>query len=538
MRIKALLFALFVVVNVLSQENKTSQIHGNFGFSGQSYLEDSLIGAPVVPEKFLMNSYGNVLFTKGYFTAGVRFEYYLNAVKGYDSRYNGIGIPYRFINYQHEKLNFTVGNFYEQFGSGLILRTYEDKDLGIDNSFDGVRVIYNLTDGITLKGLVGKQRFYYDHGDGIVRGLDGEFAINEIFNKWSESKFRITLGGSFVSKFQADENPVYILPENVAAGSGRISISGKGLLLKTEYAYKSQDPSADNKYIYKSGEGLMLTLNYSKKGFGLFLNAKRVDNMSFRSDRNAKLNDLMINYIPATAKTHTYMLAALYPYASQANGEMGVQGEINYRFSKKNILGKKYRIFLTCGYSQVNSIQKTDIYDGDGYTSNFFEIGDILYYRDIYAELEMKFSKKIKGTFHYYNQQYNKDVLQGVSGYGIIKSNIYVSDLTFKLKPRNTLRVELQYLQTKHDEGSWAMGLLEYSISPHWFFTVTDMYNYGNAQPEKQLHYYSGSFAYSYKSTRIQMGYGRVREGIICAGGVCRSVPASNGFTIFITSGF
>ncbi len=537
---KVLLFLALISqsVQLSAQDGKSGQIHGNFGLSGQTFMKDSLIGAPFVAEKYLMNTYGNVIFTKGKFTAGVRFESYLNALEGYDKRYNGIDMPYRFISYQHEKLNFTLGNFYEQFGSGLVLRTYEDKDLGIDNSLDGVRVEYRLIKGITIKGLVGKQRFYYEHGPGIIRGIDGEFSFNDFLQKYNASKLHITLGGSFVSKYQPDEDPVYILPENVGAGAGRISLFSGGFLLKAEYVYKSQDPSADNGYIYKPGEALLISMNYSKKGFGLFLNAKRVDNMSFRSDRNAKLGDLNINYIPATAKTHTYSLATLYPYASQTNGEMGVQGELNYRFKKGRGIGGKYGVFLSLGYSQVNGIQKIILVDGDGYSSNFFEIGDELYFRDINVEIEKRFNKKFKGIFHYYYQVYNKDVLQGLSGYGLIKSHIVITDISYKIKSRQSIRMEFQTLLTKQDKGDWAMALLEYSISPHWFFTVFDMYNYGNPDFEKRIHYYSGNFAYANKGTRIQLGYGRVWEGIICIGGVCRNVPASNGFNINITSSF
>ena len=32
------------------------------------------------------------------------------------------------------KVDFTVGNFYEQFGSGIVLRAYEEWALGIDNA--------------------------------------------------------------------------------------------------------------------------------------------------------------------------------------------------------------------------------------------------------------------------------------------------------------------------------------------------------------------------------------------------------------------
>ena len=38
--------------------------------------------------------------------------------------------------YTIDGLEITAGNFYEQFGSGLIFRSYEEKGLGIDNAMD------------------------------------------------------------------------------------------------------------------------------------------------------------------------------------------------------------------------------------------------------------------------------------------------------------------------------------------------------------------------------------------------------------------
>ena len=67
---------------------------------------------------------------------------YLNA-KDYDPQYRGNGIPFRFISYVSDGLEVTVGNYYEQFGGGLVLRTYEDKGLGVDNGLDGLRLKYS-----------------------------------------------------------------------------------------------------------------------------------------------------------------------------------------------------------------------------------------------------------------------------------------------------------------------------------------------------------------------------------------------------------
>jgi len=65
------------------------------------------------------------------FSAGLRYENYLNPLLGFDQRYKGNGIPYRFLTYKKDELEVTVGNYYEQFGSGIIFRTYESGDLAM-----------------------------------------------------------------------------------------------------------------------------------------------------------------------------------------------------------------------------------------------------------------------------------------------------------------------------------------------------------------------------------------------------------------------
>ena len=89
--------------------------------------------------------------------------------------------------------------------------------------------------------------------------------------------------------------------------------------------------------IYKPGEALFVNASYSQKGLGVLISAKRVDNMSFRADRTANLANLSINYLPDITKNHTYSLAAMYPYATQLNGESGVNTEITKKFEKNSV---------------------------------------------------------------------------------------------------------------------------------------------------------------------------------------------------------
>ncbi len=525
--------------NILAQ-NLPAEIHGSFVADGQYYFKDTLIGAPDVPSKFLFNGYGDITATKGNFRAGIRFESYEDVMLGYDARYKGSGIAHRYIGYTNDELDITVGNFYEQFGSGLILRAYWEPTLGYDNAIDGLRIKYNLYKGVYLKGLIGRQRFFFAKGPGIVRGADGEVQVNELLPSLSESKSRLTVGGSFVSKYQSDTDPTYKLPENVASWAGRLDFTRGKISVNAEYVYKYNDPSAINNYSYKFGDAMLLKTTYSQKGFGILLAAKRIDNMNFRSDRNANLNTLLINYLPALTKYHTYSLATIYPYSTQPNGEIGYEAEVNYSFKKGSMLGGEYGTNVVVNYSGANGLDTSKVEGKDIYKSDYGKMGTDIYYQDVSVEINKKISKSIKFTLLYANQVYDKDKLQaeGANKYGTVYAHLGVADITFKLSQKNSIRTELQTLQTEQDFGSWASALIEFSNSPHWFVAVGDQYNYGNDDKDKRIHYYIVNIAYVKNASRLSIGYGKQREGLFCVGGVCRQVPASNGITISISTSF
>lgn len=549
----SLLPVLFILLSITSFA-QDGRFTGNFQGDFQYYLDDSKINAASPDELMLMNSYANFSYASGKFSAGFRYEGYLNTLAGFpgeDGRNDGVGIPHRWAMFASDGLEITAGNFYEQFGNGLTLRSYEEKALGIDNSIDGIRVRYNPVMGVNLTGLVGKQRYYFDLGPGIVRGFDGEVAINDVIPKLMDKKLRFTLGGSFVSKYQEDADPVYKLPENVGISAGRVNVSYGLINLSTEYAYKINDPSGDNNFIYKPGQSFLSTATYSKKGLGILISTKWVDNMSFRSDRYASLTDLSINQLPEITKNHTYTLAAYYPYATQPNGEWGAQAEIIYKFKRKSLLGGKYGTIIALNYSRVHNIEKYAINDStpigakgtDGYNTSFFSIGDELFFQDINVELTKKISKKVKIALTYQNLTINNEILQQSDYHHTINANIAIADITYKFSSRRSLRGEFQGMfvgnddDGKQDKGDWAMGLLEFNI-PHFFFTVLDSWNYGNDDPNKRYHYYTLGLGYINGGSRIQLSYGKQRQGVMCVGGVCRTVPASNGVMLSISSTF
>lgn len=522
-------------------------VSGNIESTFQYYGEDSLINAQVPPEKSGLNSFANINYRNGVFKAGVRFESYLPALLGYPQRFSGTGVGYRYAGFSGKNLEVTVGNFYDQFGSGMVFRAFEERQLGLDNAMDGVHIKYRPYKGIELTAMMGKQRFEFDsklvNGQGLVRGVNADLDFRTMFEKLSTSDWHLSAGGSFVSKFQKDQNTQLVLPENVASYAGRIKVGYKDFYISGEYVVKENDPSQDNGYIYKNGHGILANIGYSKKGLGILFQAKSIDNMSFRSDRGAQLTDLQVNFLPALTKTHTYNLAAtLYPYATIPQGEIAYQLDIMYLFPKKSLLGGKYGTKVSANFSTAYDVKRKAIEPDTflrGYTAVPFGMNpDSLFFRDFNIEINKKINKKLLLNIIYYNQAFNASANIVAETLGYIFTNIAVVDVTYKLNKKHSIRGELQGLWTKQDKGDWATAVLEYTISPHWTFGIIDQWNYGNSNSSQRIHYLLGTVSYVTGSTRFMLNVGKQRAGIFCVGGICRQVPASNGVTFSFTHSF
>lgn len=541
---------------------------GNIETIFQYLNEDTLIGANQPAQKGLMNSYMNLFYTHGKFRAGMRVESYLPRIQGYPSNFDGTGIGMRYVGYSDDFIDVTLGSVYEQFGSGIVLRTYEDRALGYDNMLDGMRVILRPFAGVTLKGVYGLQRLAFQegriiHSDGIVRGADAEFHMNESISSMKESKLDIIFGGSFVSKYQEDNKSDLILPENVGSYGGRMKLQYGKYYLGGEYIIKEQDPSQDNNYIYNYGHATVLNAGYSQKGLGIVLSAKSVDNMSYRSDRTKQLQNVLINYLPAMNKTHTYnLVSSLYPYATQPTGEIAYQAEALYTIKKGTKLGGKYGTSINVNFSTAYLPERNtsgiDPLDSTGvtYTTTPFGMSDSVLWQDINVNVYRKFSKSFNLTLSYFNMLLNNNVASVTKETGIIKSNTFVIEGGYKFKNKSSIRVELQALfvnrrdsldnevsfftadATPVDKGDWATVLVEYTLNSNWYISAMDQYNFGNPDKHHRAHHPYLTLGYVRGATRLTASYGRQRAGLFCVGGVCRPVPASNGLSLSFTQSF
>ena len=539
--------------------------------------EDQKIGTGTYKDWGLTNTYVDLQLLNKYVSAGARFEYLDHPLPGFEKDFQGWGVPHIYVTGRLKHAELTLGDYYEQFGSGFILRTYEERSLGIDNSLRGARLTLKPVKGVTLKALAGQQRVYWHNRswdkdftylngkDPWIYGADLELNVDQWFKRMDENGSRLTLGVSAVTKHERSEDIVNLrptgakdefgtdilgayklnLPTDVGAIDVRAQFQKGNYSLMAEYALKSQDPSFDNGYIYRRGNALMRSGSYSKRGMSLLLQAKRSEDMAFRSERSRTGTAAFINHLPAFSQQQTYALAALYPYATQnALGEWAFQGEFSYTFKRKTALGGKYGTTVKLNASHIRGIDRQplmaagqpveNLQGTKGYTTKFFRMGHDTYYQDINVQLDKKVTKDFKLNLMYMHQRYNKTIVEGHGG--TINSHIAIAEGKYTINKKLTLRGEAQYLHTKQDQGDWWYGLLELSVLPHFMFTVSDMYNAKVPNTDEtatsKQHFYMVSGCYTHGAHRLQLSYGKTRAGYNCSGGVCRYVPASKALQV------
>lgn len=459
---------------------------------------------------------------------------------GYDTDFGGYGISHLHVGANFDWGKITIGDVYGQFGSGMVLRLYEDRALGVDNALRGGKIEATPYKGIYFTALGGKQRRYwncYDDGawgwnykQDAVLGANLELGLQEWIPQLQEAGANLTIGGSYVSKYQKTDTILFIdpsamqaymynLPKWVGAGSVRAQLQMKGWNAMVEYAYKANDPSILNNYSYNHGEALLMSLSYSQKGLAVLAQVKRSENMSFRSDRQANLIAGTINHMPPFAMQHTYMLTSLYPYSTDliAN-EWAFQGEVRYTWKRGTAMGGKYGTTLKLNASHIR-----------GTSDTWFGMSEEPYYTDVNLELNKKINKQwYIGAMAMY-QTYNKRII-GKSG--IARSGIGVVEAKYAMNKKVQMRAELQYLYSRQYEGQWIGALYELSLWRQLVLSGQWMYNIGHAPDATNGHYYTVAATYTHGAHRLMAGYTKTRAGFNCSGGVCRYVPEQQGVTL------
>lgn len=518
-------------------EKAKGRLVGSFETNSIFYVEDSKTGAIMPQDNFGSNNYLKLDYYQGKFSAGIQGEAYMPVLQGYPTDLTKVALTNYYAQWVDDSFSVTAGTFYEQFGSGLLFRAYEDRTLGMNNALTGARFTYNYRDIVALKAIWGMPRLGMKFTDTQVRGGDISFAISNLVG-WKSTVLAVE--GSVINRYEtisADLKEEGGKPSSTGF-SGRVNFEYKGFTVRGEYidagerhypngAYDGvNDPRID---LIKNGNAQLLELGYSGHGLGVNVTARRLEYMDMPTVYRNTSTANALNYIPALTAQYSYLLMNLNPYIVQpstmlgsyiAPGEIGGQVDIYYNVARKTWLGGKRGMKLGLNYSTYWSL----VEDRSAKADN-------LLWQSINFTLEKQITRKFKLNFLYSFQEYNES--HGVNPY-TWKTNIFVADMLYKWTPTISTRLELQYLQSKSDDKDWMAALAEVNFAPHWSLFVSDMYNHGKTK----LHYYNAGVSYTKSRTRIQLSYGRNRAGVVCSGGVCRNIPAYTGANLMITTSF
>ena len=549
-------------VDVRGQVSNPSkgEITGSLDLNASWFMEDESIGATGIPqydeELFGTEIWLNLKYRiKGY-EFGLRLDFFNNSdLLNPSDVYSMYGLGRLYGTKRFGKVEVTLGYMYDQIGSGIIFRAYEERGLFIDNALVGGRLNYNINDHLTLTLLGGKQKNLVGWGamnwgrsdpavwngeifpvyDSWLYGgkLDGYFPLKEgrliltpgiglMARKWSDSQIEAlqnTLGTYTPEDFIA-EVPYYTYAMTLY---NTLQIGSFGWYLET--AYKTDDTFFDpferrtlwtgeeteGQYVVRPGYVIYNALNYSIGGFGASAEYKVTKDFTFRADPFATLNRGLVNFLPPMARVNTYRLPGRYVPATQELGELAGQLELSYRIQRKHS-------FLLNG---------THIND---------DMGTALY-REVYFEYTWKRPRKstlIAGVQH---QQYNQDRYESKPGVPMVRTITPFADYLWIINRKYSLRFELQYMHTDQDFGSWLWSAVEFSFAPRWIFELSDMWNVVPAKGEAN-HFPTMGVTYTVDSHRFTLRYVKQVEGVVCSGGICRLEPAFSGIKINVASQF
>jgi hypothetical protein len=522
-------YIVLIALTVISARGLAQgTLSGDLMMNANFFERDSLINADGNPlyDNYLSGGeawLGLRYYNKG-FTATLRADAFhnsnlLNPVQAF----SGFGIGAWSLSKEFHNLTVTAGYIYDQIGSGILFRAYEDRGLLIDNALVGVHLKYKVSDNLYAKAFTGQQKFLFDRYQPIIKGANVEGEIN------LGDKAHLTPGVGILNRTldQLSMNQVvstinsqpletrFVPKYNMYAFTAYNTLTWGDFSWYVEGAYKTEEAFVkDNSLQFGSGNVQYTSLGYARKGFAVNLTGKRTEDFVMRTSPSEVLLRGMLNWQPIVARLRPQRLMARYTPASQDISELALGSDV--------LVAPNDDLSLTFNYTHINTLEEK------------------LLYREAYAEAEYRGIKDIILQGGVQLMRYNQEIYQIKPGVPIVESFIPFAEVTYRFDSKHSIRTQWEYQHTEQDFGSWIFGLVEFNIAPKWSFAVSDMYNIdpGPAAVTGAHHYYNVFTAFTKGPHRFTASYVKQVEGINCTGGVCRYEPAFSGVRLGITSSF
>ena len=447
-------------------------------------------------------------YNKNIFSAGLRFEVFQpndpdpsisrGKVKYADIAYKYIAVD---IGDVEEGININVGNYYKLFGRGLVLKSYEDRNIRVDNNLLGVKVEANYM-GFTLSALSGSAVNAVNERQDILHAADLQYTGFDF----------IKLGTTFASNLPPTDGVA-----RTSLASLRIQPSYWNFDGYAEYGIKSNKDIQSqifNDDEWKIGEAFYGSLNFYYDAFSIVGEYKYYDNYAFTSSDGT----IYYNTPPSLRKEYTYVLLNRHPSPLDQSNEEGYALEVNYNFSDETSFIANYGITQTLPtssyYQRVNDIS----------------LPITTQLEEVFLQATHNWNKSFTTIAAFgYNQELSTNTKNITP---ILENKFYFDDI-------NTIKLVLEHQQTENlstDEKYYDDVInIEYLRSPNFSVAVVAELQTKEPEPGNVVRKFWSFIQFGYKignHTDLSLLLGTRQAGNICIGGICRYEPAFQGVEI------
>ena len=501
-----ILLIIVLSTKVFSQtDNRWFLLPDGLGFSNQleySYDTDT--------NNEIFENWLNLDYNKNIFSAGIRFEVFQpndpdpsisrGKVKYADIAYKYIGVD---IGDVEEGLNITVGNFYKLFGRGLILKSYEDRNIRIDNNLIGVKVDANY-EGFTLTALSGSAANSNNLREDILHAVDLQYGKFDL----------VKLGTTFASNLPSIEGAA-----RTTLASFRIQPSYWNFDGYAEYGVKSNKDVQSQVFHddeWKIGEAFYGSLNFYYDVFSIVGEYKYYDNYAFTSNDGT----IFYNTAPSLRKEYTYQLLNRHPSPLDQSNEEGYAVEMNFNISDETSLIANYGI--------TNTLPTSSYYQ----RVNNLSLPIATQLEEIYLQASHNWSESLTSILAF---GYNEELSTNTKNFTpILENKFYFDDI-------NTIKLVLEHQQTENlttDEKYYDDIInIEYLRSPNFSVAVVAELQTKEPQEGNVVRKFWSFIQFGYKlgnHSDLSLLLGTRQAGNICIGGICRYEPAFQGVELKI----
>jgi hypothetical protein len=486
-----------------AQDLENNYLPHYLGFSNQLEYSNELSKKLEIFEDWL-----NMDFHKGIFEAGIRFEIFQPndpnpSISRGKNRYADIACKYIKANIgdTEEGGEINIGNFYTLFGRGLVLKSYEERNIRADNNLLGVKLEARYA-GFCLIALTGAAANVDNERKDIIHAVDLKLKIIK----------QLKIGGSFASNLPENENASRTMLSSV-----RIMPSIWNFDLYVEYGVKMNDDI--KKLLFKNdewkvGEAYYGNLNFYYDALALTAEYKCYDNFAFTSLDGT----IIYNTPPSVRKDYTYILLNRHPTVLNQSNEKGFQVDLNYNISDET--------HFNSNYGETRSLSSGSYY------KRILKAGTVsrIQLRELYAQI-----------YHHWS-----DSWASIASFGCneerdtnTKNLTPILENQFYFQNVNTIRFTIEHQQTKViSTGEQYLSdvlTLEYLRSPK--FSVSLVTEMQTREPEagRKMRRFWTFIQFGYKigiHTDVSLLFGTRQAGNTCIGGVCRYEPEFRGIEL------